>query len=133
MSSGAIATHNGRVRISTVNISAPDVPALVAFYRDLLGYEVVAEEGEWALLRDPAGSAVAVAVQAEENYQRPVWPSRAGEPDMKLHLEIQVDDLETAVARAVACGAEIAGFQPQPDVRVCLDPAGHPFCLWVAT
>jgi hypothetical protein len=24
-----------------------------------------------------------------------------------------------------------AEFQPQGDVRVCLDPAGHPFCLWV--
>jgi hypothetical protein len=22
-------------------------------------------------------------------------------------------------------------FRPQDDVRVCLDPAGHPFCLWV--
>jgi len=25
----------------------------------------------------------------------------------------------------------VAGFQPQDEVRVCLDPAGHPFCLWV--
>jgi hypothetical protein len=25
----------------------------------------------------------------------------------------------------------VAQFQPQNDVRVCLDPAGHPFCLWV--
>ena len=24
-------------------------------------------------------------------------------------------------------------FQPQDDVRVYLDPAGHPFCLWVRT
>ncbi|PZG02702.1 hypothetical protein C1I99_01545 [Micromonospora deserti] len=23
------------------------------------------------------------------------------------------------------------GRQPQGDVRVCLDPAGHPFCLFV--
>ena len=26
---------------------------------------------------------------------------------------------------------ELAGFQPQQDVRVHLDPAGHPFCLFL--
>jgi hypothetical protein len=51
---------------------------------------------------------------------------------MQLHLDIEVDDLESAVAQAVAAGAEVADFQPQDDVRVCLDPAGHPFCLWVS-
>ena len=35
------------------------------------------------------------------------------------------------VAHAVAQGATLAGFQPQEDVRVCLDPAGHPFCLYL--
>ena len=50
---------------------------------------------------------------------------------MQLHLDIEVGDLESAGARAVAAGAVLAGFQPQEDVRVYLDPAGHPFCLWV--
>ena len=27
-------------------------------------------------------------------------------------------------------GASLAPVQPQTDVRVLLDPAGHPFCLW---
>jgi hypothetical protein len=35
------------------------------------------------------------------------------------------------VATAVEAGARVARFQPQDDVRVLLDPAGHPFCLWV--
>jgi hypothetical protein len=52
---------------------------------------------------------------------------------MMMHLEIQVDDLETAGEHARECGAILADFQPQEDVRVYLDPAGHPFCLWVAT
>ena len=47
---------------------------------------------------------------------------------MMMHLEIAVDDLEASVAHAVAQGATLADFQPQEDVRVCLDPAGHPFC-----
>jgi hypothetical protein len=32
--------------------------------------------------------------------------------------------------RDVTLGAAPAGFQPQDDVRVLLDPAGHPFCLF---
>ena len=49
---------------------------------------------------------------------------------MQLHLDIGVQELEPAVARAVALGARRADLQPQHDVRVMLDPAGHPFCLF---
>lgn len=66
--------------------------------------------------------------QTEPRYLRPVWPAGRGDPQMMMHLEIRVDDLE-AVAQAVALGATVAGFQPQEDVRVGLDPVGHPFCL----
>jgi hypothetical protein len=62
---------------------------------------------------------------------RPVWPQNADDQQMQVHLEILVDDLEKGVGHALACGASLAGFQPQEDVRVCLDPAGHPFCLWI--
>jgi Glyoxalase-like domain len=34
-----------------------------------------------------------------------------------------------AVAEAVALGAKVADHQPQDNVRVLFDPAGHPFCL----
>ena len=44
---------------------------------------------------------------------------------------MQVDDLDGAVGHALACGARLASYQPQDDVRVCLDPAGHRFCPWV--
>jgi len=66
----------------------------------------------------------------EKNYSRPVWPTVDGEPQMSLHLDIEVDDLEQAVAYAVGVGAEQAEYQPQETVRVMLDPAGHPFCLY---
>jgi hypothetical protein len=49
---------------------------------------------------------------------------------MMVHLDIRVDDLEAATAYALALGAEQAVFQPQRNVRVLLDPAGHPFCLF---
>lgn len=50
---------------------------------------------------------------------------------MTAHLDIKVDDLDAASAHAVAGGATGADFQPQDDVRVHLDPAGHPFCLFI--
>ena len=31
---------------------------------------------------------------------------------------------------AIAAGAILADVQPQEHVRVMLDPAGHPFCLF---
>jgi hypothetical protein len=46
-----------------------------------------------------------------------------------MHFDFQVGDLDSAVADAVALGAELADDQPQEHVRVLLDPAGHPFCL----
>jgi len=116
--------------LTTVNISAPDPGALARFYRDLLGWRVAAEEPGWVLLRDPAGG-VGISVQSETHYTRPAWPAGPGDPQMMMHLEIRVDDLEAAGAHARACGATLAAFQPQDDVRVWLDPAGHPFCLWL--
>jgi hypothetical protein len=43
---------------------------------------------------------------------------------------VQVEDLVAATAFAQSLGAQVAEFQPQDDVRVLLDPAGHPFCLF---
>jgi catechol 2,3-dioxygenase-like lactoylglutathione lyase family enzyme len=118
-----------RLTLTTVNISAPDPGGLARFYRDLLGWSIAAEEPNWVLLRDPAGG-VGIAVQSEAFYTRPVWPAGPADQQMMMHLEIRVDDLEAAGQHARACGATLATFQPQEDVRVYLDPAGHPFCLW---
>ena len=60
-----------------------------------------------------------------------MWPERAGEQQKMLHLDIWVDDLEAAGAHAVGLGATLADYQPQDDVRVYFDPAGHPFCLFL--
>ena len=78
----------------------------------------------------PAGG-VGLSFQRDPAYVRPTWPSTAGAQQMMAHLEIAVDDLDAAVSYAVAAGASLAGFQPQDDVRVCLDPDGHPFCLYL--
>ncbi|GII63951.1 glyoxalase [Sphaerisporangium krabiense] len=119
-----------RLTVSGTNIGAPDARELAGFYRRLLGWTVTESEPDWVQLRPPGGGP-SLSFQTEEGYVRPVWPAGPGDQQMMMHLEIQVDDLDAATAHALAAGATLAGHQPQDDVRVCLDPAGHPFCLWV--
>jgi catechol 2,3-dioxygenase-like lactoylglutathione lyase family enzyme len=116
--------------VTTVNLGAPDANALARFYARLLGWTVVTDVPGWATVRNPSGG-VGLNFQNEQNYVRPVWPGGPGDQQMMMHLEIRVDNLAAAAAHAEACGAVAADFQPQKDVRVCLDPAGHPFCLWL--
>ncbi len=118
------------LELTTVNIGAPDPGALARFYAELLGWEIRAEEPDWVVLKNPTDGAT-LSFQTETAYVRPVWPPAAGEQQMMLHLEIRVDDLESAAAHATACGATLADSQPQEDVRVCFDPVGHPVCLWL--
>jgi len=122
----------GLLRLSTVNVSAPNPSDLAAFYIALLGWDVKAQEPDWVMLENPDGG-VRLSFQTEPHYVRPVWPGEPDDPQMMMHLEFRVDDLDAAVEHAVSVGAVLAEHQPQKDSRVCFDPAGHPFCLWVAT
>jgi catechol 2,3-dioxygenase-like lactoylglutathione lyase family enzyme len=116
--------------LSATVLGAPDPRALAAFYRDLLGFTTLSADDGWVMLANPAGGA-GLSFQLEEDHVRPVWPAKGDDPQMQFHLDIEVDDLESGVARAVALGAQQATFQPQEHVRVLVDPAGHPFCLFV--
>jgi catechol 2,3-dioxygenase-like lactoylglutathione lyase family enzyme len=118
--------------VSGTNLDCPDAHELAEFYERLLGWPVVQDEPDDVILRPPGGGG-GLSFQTERQYVKPRWPARAGDQQMMMHLEIEVDDLDVAVAHAVAAGATLAEYQPQDDVRVCLDPAGHPFCLWIVT
>ncbi len=122
-------------RLSTVVLDAHDARTLAGFYLRLLGYEIRAEEPHWVLIGPPPGTeGTALAFETEAAYVPPAWPSRhPGDQQMMLHLDIEVDDLAAETARALAEGARLAERQPQDDVRVLLDPSGHPFCLWTRT
>jgi catechol 2,3-dioxygenase-like lactoylglutathione lyase family enzyme len=121
-----------RLTVSGTNIDCPDAHALADFYRRLLGWTVAQDQPDDVVLSPPGGGA-SLSFQTERIYAKPTWPARPGDQQMMMHLEIEVDDLDAALAHAVAAGATLAEYQPQDDVRVCLDPAGHPFCLWIAT
>ncbi|SER23257.1 VOC family protein [Microlunatus flavus] len=113
-----------------VVLDTPDPVALAAFYARLLGWTYRSEAPEWVVLRNPEGG-VGLHFQREERYVPPVWPAQPGDVAMMAHLDVEVDDLEAAVTWAQERGARVAEFQPQEHVRVCLDPDGHPFCLYV--
>lgn len=114
--------------VATV-LDAPDPRALAAFYQRLLGWEIGTDEEEWVTLREPGGG-TGLSFQHEPHYVPPTWPGEPDKPLMMLHLDIGVEDLDAAVSWAIESGAREAAFQPQDDVRVMLDPAGHPFCLF---
>jgi catechol 2,3-dioxygenase-like lactoylglutathione lyase family enzyme len=118
------------MRISATTIGAPDPRALGAFYARLLGWTVVENEKEWVMVKPPDGG-TGLSFQHEQHFVPSVWPAVPGEQQMTSHLDIAVEDLEAGVDWAVDGGARLAEFQPQEDVRVMLDPAGHPFCLFL--
>ena len=114
--------------LSGIVLDSPDARGLASFYQRLLGWSITQDEPDWIKLAAPGGGP-GLSFQTERAYVRPVWPAGPGDPQMSIHLDIQVDDLDEAGAHAEKAGATLAGFQPQDDVRVYLDPDGHPFCL----
>jgi catechol 2,3-dioxygenase-like lactoylglutathione lyase family enzyme len=122
--------HDGPwMKVTGPVLDAPNAQELGDFYRRLLGWQVDQDSPDWVMLRDPDSGSY-LSFQTEPHYVPPVWPGKPGEQLMMAHLDIEVTDLGAAEERAVATGATVAVFQPQEHVRVCLDPAGHPFCLW---
>jgi catechol 2,3-dioxygenase-like lactoylglutathione lyase family enzyme len=120
-----------RFELRSTVLGTPDPRGLASFYRALLDWDVIEEEDEWVVLK-PQGNRdrTGLSFQLEESHVAPTWPAEEGDQQMQVHLDIRVDDLAEGEARALALGAVLASYQPQDDVRVLLDPAGHPFCLF---
>jgi catechol 2,3-dioxygenase-like lactoylglutathione lyase family enzyme len=112
-----------------VVLDAPDAQQLGRFYQRLTGWPAIMDEPGWYKIA-PAGTRNGISFQTEPLFVAPVWPATAGHQQMQLHLDLLVDDLAAACAHAERIGARLAPFQPQDDVRVYLDPVGHPFCLF---
>jgi predicted enzyme related to lactoylglutathione lyase len=129
-----------------INLDVPDLAAAETFYTQAFGLrvgrrfsqgviELLGAESPWYLLHKPQGSAWSgVSVEARndgdargERGQRDY--SRHWTP---VHLDVVVDDLDVALARAQAAGAQREGpTHEQAWGRLALlgDPFGHGFCL----
>lgn len=116
--------------LTEIVLDGPDAHVLADFYQRLLGGSIGTDEPDWVTLH-PATGGPTLAFASEPHYVEPQWPTNPGPQQMMVHLDFQVQDLAAGTARAIELGARLASFQPQDDVRVLLDPAGHPFCLWV--
>lgn len=119
-------------------LGTPDPVGLARFYAGLLGGEPDVSDATFTTLL-LGGSTHYLGFQLEPDHRPPVWPGTpgttgdagAGEQQMQVHLDVGVVSVDEAVRAAEAIGAVTAVFQPQDHVRVMLDPAGHPFCLYL--
>lgn len=130
-----------RLQLTSITIGSPNPRELARFYAALLDGGITADDpprdGEpdqsgWAQVHTKSDyGQITLNFEYEAAWQTPVWPSQPGKQHITQHLDIRIDDLEGAVAHAIACGATQDPFQPQDDVRVMRDPHGHPFCLFI--
>jgi catechol 2,3-dioxygenase-like lactoylglutathione lyase family enzyme len=134
-------------RFAQVVLDTTDARRLAEFYREFLGFHYRpgdeppgdgaddARGRDWLVLRDQAGGR-GMAFQQVDSLKKTTWPD--GEIPQQLHLDLTVPDkaeLDRQHDRAVALGATLRydrsddGTEP---LRVYADPAGHPFCVFVA-
>ncbi|GAA0555329.1 VOC family protein [Paractinoplanes ferrugineus] len=115
----------GIASLAMINLDAEDPAAQASFYSQLLGWEVLHSQAEYAMIGDGSTS---LGFGQVPGYSGPGWPAEAG--PKRYHLDFHVDDLDKAEEQALALGASKPAEQPQPDRwRVLLDPGGQPFDL----
>ena len=102
-------------------LGTPDPRGLARFYAEVLGWRIHSDDEDWATIA-PERAHVYLGFQLETEHRSPAWPALE---------DIEVSDLEAAVAAALRLGGRLSEHQPQEEVRVLIDPAGHPFCLYV--
>lgn len=122
-------TGTAPARLAMVTLDCGDPRAMAAFWGTALGWEVAHVEDDYAML---TGGTSALGFGRVDNYRAPAWP----DPDglKQFHFDLAVEDLAVAERALVAAGARVPDDQPGEDRwRVLLDPAGHPFCLTLAS
>jgi catechol-2,3-dioxygenase len=112
-------------RLGAVSLDAADPASLARFYQALLDLKVYYETPDFVAL---TGAPTLLTIQRVDANPPADWPD--GPVPKQFHLELAVDDLETAERAATELGAHVADHQPGADRwRVLIDPAGHPFCI----
>lgn len=129
-------------------LDTTDARASAEFYRELLGLtyrrgdeappgsEPDPRGQDWLVLVGPPGT-TSLAFQQVGELPAATWPTV--EVPQQLHLDLVVstlDELAESHARALALGARLLedrSGDPEEPLYVYADPAGHPFCIFVAT
>jgi predicted enzyme related to lactoylglutathione lyase len=109
--------------LSEVVVDCIHPSALASFWQQLIGGEVVDRDDEWCALVPERGLVLA--------FQR-VPETKIGKN--RLHLDVQVDDLNAAAVAAECMGATRVGdirADPLGTFHVMLDPEGNEFCFVV--
>ena len=137
----------GFPELRQVVVDCTDARALAEFYRELLGYryrpgdeppapgEPDPAGQDWLVLWDRTATP-RVAFQQVAALAKATWP--ADSIPQQLHLDLTVGtkaDLDVQHKRAMALGARLLydrSEDPEEPLRVYADPAGHPFCIFVA-
>ena len=123
-----LAFEHGHRPFPSIVLDCSDPLALATFYGTMLDWKVDTanfdESDGWIDVKADYGQCL--SFQGSRTTRPPVaGPGRA----QQMHLDVVVDDLDTAEAEVVALGATKHAHQPGTTFRVMLDPAGHPFCL----
>ncbi|BEK98272.1 VOC family protein [Nocardia seriolae] len=121
------------IALSCVTIDSADPRRLAEFYSALLDWRIMHSEDGYALITD--GKSVLCFGFVEGHTAAP-WPDSPLHPK-RVHVDLNVVDIDQATDLAVALGATIPEFQPglNPDWDnqlpwgIVLDPEGHPICL----
>jgi hypothetical protein len=142
-----MADPEGVPTLRQVVLDTTDARALAEFYRNLLGLVYrpgdeppapgdVDERGrDWLVLRTPDG-VPQLAFQQVDRLPEATWPD--GPVPQQLHLDLTVasfDDLQVQHERVLRLGGRLRydrSDDPVEPLRVYADPAGHPFCVFVA-
>lgn len=104
----------------------PDPRTLAMFYADILGMQLLEDDPNWVVIgrREHMRE---LAFQRVEPYVAPRWPD--SQHPQQLHLDIAVEDFDSATDAVLALGAVRRPGAPETGYRVFEDLAGHPFCL----
>jgi predicted enzyme related to lactoylglutathione lyase len=102
-------------------IDVEDVDRAVAFYGQGLGLTVAKHERDWAQLK--LGEQTVWLMKVESGSDGAISRDY-GRHWTPVHLDIQVDDIDKAVERAVAAGGKLEK-RPKPDLANLCDPSGN--------
>ena len=116
------------VTIGDLTIDCANAERARDFYADLMGWEKTTAYGALAVKTD--NGMTILFWEPDISHVPPIWPEEPGEQQKQMHLDFTVDDVPSAVEKAIRFGATKAAMQYGGEgCTTMLDTEGHPFCL----